>query len=313
MKYKLNYCFNNPLIHTDPSGKKIKPFELSIYDEWNRELLNYPGYSAGLMRAMNPTRSFNLGTSEYSYNWNTGCYVNNETGNVASWGEVSIWFNFNYPTTDANGYYADVYKTYSGYNYWKKDEGNPDKYHYWSITVKIGQAFVWDTGYGRNYPNTWQKFDGSLLNSGGGVLGSVGAIAQESNATFRLTNSKGMFDWRWYWSGWGGNQWVTPTKVASVGKGLSWGATGLGAISLGIDGYQTFVTGNMSLSRFVYHAGTFGISLALYSNPLGLTAGVTLYGYEALYDKIVVPLHDFYWEFKQNLSNPDNIGYFFGY
>ena len=52
------YCFNNPLIYADPSGKKIKPFDYYwYYDSEYKNLFSM--YGSGWMSAMNsPSQSF---------------------------------------------------------------------------------------------------------------------------------------------------------------------------------------------------------------------------------------------------------------
>ena len=61
----------------------------------------------------------------------------------------------------------------------------------------------------------------SLLPLGGSMAGMIGDIAEGSKATFRLTNSKGALDFKFYGNGWWGNQYVTPMAVAKLGKVLS--------------------------------------------------------------------------------------------
>ena len=52
------------------------------------------------------------------------------------------------------------------------------------------------------------------------MAGVLGGYAERSNATFRLTNNKGALDLKFYGNGWKGNQWVTPTSISKIGKGM---------------------------------------------------------------------------------------------
>ena len=59
-----------------------------------------------------------------------------------------------------------------------------------------------------------------ILSWGSSIACAVAIPGEKSKATFRLTNSKGKFDFKLYLNGWNGNQYVIPTKVASVAKCL---------------------------------------------------------------------------------------------
>ena len=52
-----------------------------------------------------------------------------------------------------------------------------------------------------------------LSSKGSAIAGSVGLLANKSNATFRLTNSKGSWNPKFYKTGWHGNQWIKTTKI----------------------------------------------------------------------------------------------------
>ena len=60
-----------------------------------------------------------------------------------------------------------------------------------------------------------------LLPVGSSIAGMLGDLGEGSKATFRLTNSKGAFDFKVYGNGWLGNQYVSPMAVAKLGKVLS--------------------------------------------------------------------------------------------
>lgn len=56
------------------------------------------------------------------------------------------------------------------------------------------------------------------MSKGSAVAGALGGYAEGSNATFRLTNSRGALDFKFYGNGWKGNQWVTPSSISNLGK-----------------------------------------------------------------------------------------------
>jgi len=85
---RYSYALNNPLKYVDPSGGNFIATEM-----------RHPKYEEGMStdgwnRALEPPNFW--GSSQYSYNWVLGFYVNNNTGNVATWNEVSSWMKSNY-------------------------------------------------------------------------------------------------------------------------------------------------------------------------------------------------------------------------
>ena len=79
---------------------------------------------------------------------------------------------------------------------------------------------------------------GNLLSKGSAVAGSLGGYAEGSNATFRLTNSKGVLDFKFYGNGWKGNQWVTPSSISKIGKGVGHFGKLLGGFGVLASAYQ---------------------------------------------------------------------------
>lgn len=72
----------------------------------------------------------------------------------------------------------------------------------------------------------------------------------------------------------------------------------------------------MSYSRFGYHTLSLGgaeLTGYFVGGPVGVLVGASMMGYEALYDHIVVPLHDFFFNIGNSFQNPRNFGAFFGY
>jgi hypothetical protein len=88
--------------------------------------------------------------------------------------------------------------------------------------------------------NSLTSILGDNLSKGSAIAGAVGGLAEGSNATFRLTNSKGALDFAFYGNGWKGNQWVTPQAFSKVGTGLKFigGLAAFGGIT--VSGVQFF-------------------------------------------------------------------------
>ena len=172
----------------------------------------------------------------------------------------------------------------------------------------------WGGGDDFNFPS-----DGGSGSGGRGGAGTLdaaytaaGALAQLSDATFRLTNSKGMFDWRWYGNGWLGNQYVTPRSVANLGRNISGGASILGGISLISNGIQTY-NGNMSLQQFGYNALTIGaaegVGLAA-GGPAGVMVGATFTWYQTFYNQVLKPMYSGYCNWMESFKNPSKFGFY---
>jgi RHS repeat-associated protein len=75
---------------------------------------------------------------------------------------------------------------------------------------------------------------GDILSKGSAIAGVIGGTAEGSKATFRLTNSKGALDFKFYGNGWTGNQWVTPNSMSNLGKVVGWASRAAGVLSIGI-------------------------------------------------------------------------------
>lgn len=74
------------------------------------------------------------------------------------------------------------------------------------------------------------------------AVGGVGDVAEAGEATFRMTNGKGQFDFHIYSSGWSkGNQYIKPsqiTKVSALGKAINGVGYGLGFLGVLSSGFQ---------------------------------------------------------------------------
>ena len=77
-----------------------------------------------------------------------------------------------------------------------------------------------------------------ISSKGSAIAGDIGFLAKKSNATFRLTNSKGLWKPKFYKNGWRGNQWVTPYSVSKLGKGVDYFGKTLGIIGMSASGFQ---------------------------------------------------------------------------
>ena len=135
-----------------------------------------------------------------------------------------------------------------------------------------------------------QKDDGTLdmsmlegiMTAGAFTAGEIGNVAEASNATFRMTNSKGNLDSHYYKSGWAKrNQYIKPSqisKVSTVGKGLSMAGRAVGVLNVGLSANNFFQSTTdeeriehglditMGLVGFIPGVGT---GLSLYWTVLG--------------------------------------------
>ncbi|SUB77361.1 RHS repeat-associated core domain-containing protein [Porphyromonas macacae] len=86
--------------------------------------------------------------------------------------------------------------------------------------------------------NTLTSILGGIFSKGSAVAGGLGGYAKGSKATFRLTNSQGALDFKFYGNGWKGNQWVTPTSISSLGKVVQTAGKVAGLAGIVISGIQ---------------------------------------------------------------------------
>jgi RHS repeat-associated protein len=71
----------------------------------------------------------------------------------------------------------------------------------------------------------------NLLTETGSITGFVGIAGEKSKSTFRLSNSKGKLDFKFYPNGWKGNQYVTPKAVSKLAKGFTFAGNTLGVLT----------------------------------------------------------------------------------
>ncbi|MDR1198830.1 MAG: hypothetical protein LBK94_07450 [Prevotellaceae bacterium] len=139
-----------------------------------------------------------------------------------------------------------------------------------------GELFLRSSSYNladEESANSLTSTMGDILSKGSAVAGAVGGLAEGSNASFRLTNSKGNLDFKFYGNGWKGNQYVTPAALSKLGNGIKTGGNILGGLSAAISFLQMInepttlgkighgVDGGMSL---VGITGTYGLAASLY-------------------------------------------------
>ena len=136
---------NNPLRFIDPSGKSMEDALKAMYNFegggfYYRGEYYVNGGGGGFYSTSTGAR-LGGGGSSYSYNWTTGNYINNNTGNEAPWNEVSSYQNY---YMSNNGYKVINW----GYNYKIEDKGNFAKYDIW-----INIEYIGGTSPGANSPN----------------------------------------------------------------------------------------------------------------------------------------------------------------
>jgi RHS repeat-associated protein len=108
---------------------------------------------------------------------------------------------------------------------------------------KDGKLFLKSSSYNladEQSSNSLTSTLGDILSKGSAIAGSLGRYAEGSNATFRLTNSKGALDFAFYGNGWKGNQWVTPQALSKVGTGMKILGNLAGAAGIFVSGIQSF-------------------------------------------------------------------------
>ena len=77
--------------------------------------------------------------------------------------------------------------------------------------VVTGRRLTLKSGY---------RFGRAMAGVAAFAAGEFADVMKNSNNTYRLTNSKGKFDFKYYSNGWKGNQYVTTKNVSKVGKVL---------------------------------------------------------------------------------------------
>ena len=124
----------------------------------------------------------------------------------------------------------------------------------------------------------------NALSTGSIVAGTIGVAGENSRATFRMTNSKGQIDFKFYANGWKGNQYITPTMLSKVAKGIKIGGNILGGISAGISFVQATQAKSTSERNWCIVDGCAGLtSLA---GPMGMSASMYYFAVVKNADKI---------------------------
>ena len=100
----------------------------------------------------------------------------------------------------------------------------------------------------------------NIISTGSTVTGIVAVASENSKATFRMTNSSGQLDFRFYANGWKGNQYVTPTELSQLARGIKIGGNILGGISAGISFLQAIQTNNTSERNWFIADGCAGLA-----------------------------------------------------
>ncbi len=85
----------------------------------------------------------------------------------------------------------------------------------------------------------------SLSSKGSAIAGSIGLLAENCSATFRLTNSKGSWNPNFYKNGWSGNQWIKTTKISNIGKYWRTGGDLFGVFGIVASGYKFNFAGTL--------------------------------------------------------------------
>ena len=127
--------------------------------------------------------------------------------------------------------------------------------------VVTGRRLTLKSGY---------RFGSAMAGVAAFAAGEFADVMKNSNNTYRLTNSKGKFDFKYYSNGWKGNQYVTTKNVSKVGKVLG----NVLFIQLGLIAHKTSISlqnGNIIKSAtnindlFMNGAGLFSLPGAITS------------------------------------------------
>lgn len=101
-------------------------------------------------------------------------------------------------------------------------------------------------------------------------------------------------------------------NLGNASRAMGTMGTIAGGVSLVVD-YNSMLNGDMSESRFGYHTASFGASIAIgYSlgNVYGAAAGGLFWSGEMIYDHMVVPVLDWYWQLEEGLRTfPQRVGF----
>ena len=97
---------------------------------------------------------------------------------------------------------------------------------------KIANITFNDTFENLSMCNSENMFD-SFISKGSAISGTIGVVAENIPYTYRLTNSKGSWDFHLYKTGWNSNQYVKTERVSNIGKLIKKAGTIGGALSLG--------------------------------------------------------------------------------
>ena len=131
--------------------------------------------------------------------------------------------------------------------------------------VVTGRRLTLKSGY---------RFGRAMAGVAAFAAGEFADVMKNSNNTYRLTNSKGNFDFKYYSNGWKGNQYVTTKNVSKVGKVLGKVLLVNDVIQLGLIAHKTSISlqnGNIIKSAtnindlFMNGAGLFSLPGAITS------------------------------------------------
>jgi len=146
-----------------------------------------------------------------------------------------------------------------------------------------GSSKQYDLQNKKEYNNLLSNVN-NALSAGSTVVGTVGVAGEKSKATFRMTNSKGQLDFRFYAKGWKGNQYVTPTMLSKAAKGLKIGGSILGGISAGISFLQAAQAKSTSERNWLIADGCAGLTAL--AGPIGMGASMYYFAVVKNADKI---------------------------
>lgn len=304
---RYSYCLNNPLKYTDPNGE----FIVTALVIGGAILGAYLGGLSGNHGELNPTKWDFSSPDTY-----VGMIAGAVIGAVAAYGIAvpgSITFSFGLFANNSLGGIAlslggiTVGGSMSDWNFrWSTSAGGGGQYNFPdknSSKMSNGSNHITNHNEQRSFERNYNSYlEQQLYNfSGMGTYADIASFGFELNQMALTPAVSSMSEYSQYMS--------LYRNLGSASRTFGALGTSAGGLSLYFD-YKTMRQGDMSESRFGYHAINFGTSVAVgsaFGGPCGAAAGGILWGYEQLYDFIVPTALDIYWGTEQRLRNlPQN-------
>ena len=144
------------------------------------------------------------------------------------------------------------------------------------FTNADGQSNSYDLQNNAQRAQLVETLNNSLA-SGATIAGIMAIPGEKSNASFRLTNNKGELDFKFYANGWKGNQYVTPTQLSKLAKGIKVGGNVMGALTAIISLTQAATASNKTERNWYFADAVMG-GVGAFGGGLGFAASLYYFG-----------------------------------